>query len=241
MPEESSRSEPPDGAAERRLARLRFDLHDGPQQDVYLLAADLRLFREQVRPLLVGLPEADRVLGRLDDLEAQVVALDGALRRLSTTAQSPFAVPGSLPEALTALAHAFTERTGVAPHTEVTGDLDHLSDSQRLAVLAVVGEALSNVRKHSEASAVTIAVAGDADGVTVRVADDGAGFDPEATMTAAARAGHLGLVGMRDRMAMLGGETRIASRPGGPTVVSATLPAWPAPRPAGRREERDRS
>jgi len=230
MLEDSSRSEPPDGAAERRLARLRFDLHDGPQQDVYLLAADLRLFREQVRPLLIGLPDADRVLGRLDDLEAQVVALDGALRRLSTAAQSPFVVPGSLPEAVASLANAFAQRTGIAPDAEVTGDFDRLSDSQRLAVLALVREALSNVRKHSDARTVTIAVAGDVDGVTVRVSDDGTGFDPEATMTAAARAGHLGLVGMRDRMAMLGGQTRIESRPGGPTVVSATLPAWPAPR-----------
>ena len=44
------------GAVERRLARLRFDLHDGPQQDVHLLAQDLRLFREQLRPMIDGDP-----------------------------------------------------------------------------------------------------------------------------------------------------------------------------------------
>ena len=68
-------------SAERRLARMRYDLHDGPQQDVHLLAQDLNLFREQLRPMILGDPNADRLLGRLDDFEAQLVALDGDLRR----------------------------------------------------------------------------------------------------------------------------------------------------------------
>jgi signal transduction histidine kinase len=52
-------------------------------------------------------------------------------------------------------------------------------------------------------------------------------------MAEAARDGHLGLVGMHERVRMLGGDTRIDSRPGGPTVVSVTLP--PAPATAPRR------
>jgi signal transduction histidine kinase len=47
----------------------------------------------------------------------------------------------------------------------------------------------------------------------------------------AAEAGHLGLVGMRERMRMLGGRTEIQSAPGGPTVVSAVLPRWPSDGP----------
>jgi signal transduction histidine kinase len=221
-------SEAPAGAPERLLARLRFDLHDGPQQDVYILAQDLRLFRDQLRGVIAGSPAESRVLGRLDDLEAQVAALDGGLRRLSTSAQSPFLLPGSLPDALAEVTDAFTVRTGVVPRTEVSGDLRQLSDSQRVAVLALITEALSNIRKHSDAETVGISVTSDRAGVTIEVRDDGAGFDPEATMAGAARDGHLGLVGMHDRMQMLGGRTRIASRPGGPTVISAFLPRWPA-------------
>jgi signal transduction histidine kinase len=214
------------GAVERRLARVRFDLHDGPQQDVILLAQDERLFREQLGPLLDGDPDQARALGRLDDLEAQLLALDGDLRRLSTSAQSPFLSSGSLLESLQRVADAFAKRTGIVPQTDFSADLTQLSESQQIALLALVQEALSNVRKHGEASAVQISIAPHPDGIRAEVSDDGRGFDPETTVARAARAGRLGLVGMHERVRMLGGQTQIDSRPGGPTVVSAVLPRW---------------
>jgi signal transduction histidine kinase len=214
------------GAVERRLARLRFDLHDGPQQDVILLAQDVRLFREQLRPLLDGNPEQGRALGRLDDLEAQLVALDGDLSRLSTSVQSPFLAPDSLPASLQRVTDAFAERAGIVPETDFSADLTQLSNSQQIALLALVREALSNVRKHGEATTVRVSVAADADGIAIRVSDDGRGFDPETTAPRAARAGRLGLVGMHERVRMLGGQTQIDSSPGGPTVISAVLPRF---------------
>jgi len=215
---------------QRRLARLRFDLHDGPQQDVHLLAQDLRLFRDQLRPMIADDPNNDRALGRLDDLEAQLVALDGDLRQLSTSVQSPFLSPNSLHEALAQLTDAFAARTGVTPQTEITGGSIEMTDSQQITLLSLVREALSNIRKHSDAPNVTIEIASGERGLKVKVTDDGSGFDPEATLVSAARAGHLGLVGMHERVRMLGGSTQIESRPGGPTVISATLPRWPAER-----------
>lgn len=214
------------GAVERRLARVRFDLHDGPQQDVILLAQDVRIFRDQLGPLLEGHPDQGRALGRLDDLEAQLLALDGDLRRLSTSVQSPFLSPGSLLESLQRVADAFAKRTGIQPETEFSADLTGLSESQEIALLALVQEALSNVRKHSEASAVRISIAPDPEGIRAQVTDDGRGFDPETTVARAAHAGRLGLVGMHERARMLGGRTQIDSQPGGPTVVSAVLPRW---------------
>lgn len=214
------------GAVERRLARVRFDLHDGPQQDVILLAHDVRLFRDQLRPLLDGDPNQQRALGRLDDLEAQLLALDGDLRRLSTSVQSPFLAPDSLLESLQRVTDAFARRTGIRPDTDYRGDLTQLSDSQQIALLALIQEALSNVRKHGEATSVQISLVSDPDGIRVTVSDDGRGFDPETTVAPAARAGRLGLVGMHERVRMLGGQTRIDSRPGGPTVISAVLPWW---------------
>jgi signal transduction histidine kinase len=214
-------------SVQRRLARLRYDLHDGPQQDVHLLAQDLALFREQLRPMIIGDPNAGRLLGRLDDLEAQLVALDGDLRRLSTAVQSPLMIPGSLPEAVRAVTDAFANRTAVVPEVRFSGQLDDLTDSQQIALLSLIREALSNIRKHSEAAHVQITIAARGDGVRVEIRDDGNGFDPEDTLVAAARAGRLGLVGMHERVRMLGGVTEIDSHPGDGTVISATLPAWP--------------
>ncbi|HWE09796.1 MAG TPA: ATP-binding protein [Solirubrobacteraceae bacterium] len=218
----------PDGAAERLLARLRFDLHDGPQQEVYLLAQDLQLFRDQLQAVIAGNPDEARVLGRLDDLEAQVVAVDAGLRRLSTSAQSPFLLPGTLAEVLAEITDAFARRTGITLRTEITGDLGRLSDSQRVAMLALISEGLTNVGKHSHAATVGISITSEIRGVTVEMRDDGTGFDPEAAMAAATRDGHLGLRGMHDRMSLLGGRTQIESQPGGPTVISAFLPRWPS-------------
>lgn len=213
-------------ALQRRLNRLRFDLHDGPQQEVHLLAQDLSLFREQLSPMIERHPDRDRALGRLDDLEAQLVALDADLRRLSTAARSPL-VEESLADGLAQLAEAFHQRTGIVPRTEVSGSIDALTDSQQIAVLSIVRESLSNVRRHSEADNVEISIAAGEESIVVEVRDDGNGFTPEVQAPAAAPSGHLGLVGMRERTEMLGGRTEILSAPGGPTVVSASLPRWP--------------
>jgi signal transduction histidine kinase len=215
------------GSVERRLARLRFDLHDGPQQDVHLLAQDLALFRDQLRPAISRDPNANRLLGRLDDLEAQLVALDGDLRRLSTAVQSPLLIPGSLPEAVRSVTDSFATRTAIVPTMNFSGHLDELTDSQQIALLSLIREALSNIRQHSEAEHVEITVAAGDDGVRVEIRDDGKGFDLEETLVKAARAGRLGLVGMHERVRMLGGVTRIDSQPGTGTVISATLPPWP--------------
>jgi two-component system sensor histidine kinase UhpB len=214
-------------ALERRLARLRFDLHDGPQQEIHLLAQDLRLFREQLAPMLATHPDRARALGRLDDLEAQLIALDADLRRLTSSSRSPLTGP-SLTDGLLRVAAGFTQRTGIVPDTEITGETESLTDSQQIALLSLVHQALANVRQHSDAEHVTITLTADEDAIVVRVLDDGGGFAPDVAGPRAAQAGHLGLVGMRERMRMLGGHTEIRSAPGGPTVVAATLPRWPA-------------
>jgi NarL family two-component system sensor histidine kinase YdfH len=67
----------------------------------------------------------------------------------------------------------------------------------------------------------------DADGVEARITIDGRGFDPDTTLVQSARDGHLGLVGVHERVRMLGGRTQIESRPRGPTVISAHVPGWP--------------
>jgi signal transduction histidine kinase len=214
-------------ATERRLARLRFDLHDGPQQDLVLLAEDLRFFASQLTTVLHDHPERERVLDRFEDLQARLVALDGALRQISATVQSPFMQPESLPDALSQLTDAFTARSGIEPDMRLEGDLYNLTDSQQITLLGLIRESLSNIREHSDAEHVTIELNADVHSVEARVTDDGRGFEPEATLLKAAREGHLGLVGMHERVRLLGGTTQIESRPGGPTVISISLPSGP--------------
>jgi signal transduction histidine kinase len=221
-------------AAERRLTRLRFDLHDGPQQDVLMLAEDLKLFRSQLETLVTS-DHHPRVLGRVDDLEARLIALDGDLRRISVSVQSPFLHQKSFEDALRTVIEGFSARSGLMPTVRLDGDFTALTDSQHITLLGLIREALSNVREHSQADHVTIAVSTEGGAVTASVTDDGRGFDPETMLVRAARNGHLGLVGMHERVRLLGGSTTITSKPGGPTVIEVTLP--PAPVGAPRRTD----
>jgi signal transduction histidine kinase len=229
-------------ATERRLARVRFDLHDGPQQDLILLGEDLALFRGQLKSAMDGHRHRDQLLGRLEDLQARLVALDGDLRRISVSVQSPFLQAEPLPDALAQLVDDFASRTGIQPETQLRGDLSDLTDSQQIALLGLIREALSNIREHSDARRVRISLTANANAVEATVTDDGRGFDPEETLVRAAREGHLGLVGMHERVRLLGGRTRIDSRPGGPTVISISLPSpdsvMPDPARAASRKKR---
>jgi signal transduction histidine kinase len=222
-------------SSERRLARVRFDLHDGPQQDVILLGEDLHLFRSQLESVLDGNPDRQRMLGRLDDFQAQLVAIDGDLRRISVAVESPFMQTRSFRDTFAQIADEFAERAGIEPEVSLEGDFSQLTDSQYITLIGLIREALSNIREHSDASNVLIELSVAAGGVEATVCDDGRGFDPAKTLVRAAKGGHLGLVSMHERVRMLGGRTQIDSRPGGPTVISISLPPAPegVPRQTG--------
>jgi signal transduction histidine kinase len=211
-------------AAERQLTQLRFDLHDGPMQDLALLGQDLALFSGQLEAVLAEHPWRERIVGRVDDLKAMLVALEGDLRRIASLLESPFLRSQSFPEALAQITSAFAQRTETVPVVELRGELGELPDSYYITLLALIREALNNIREHSDAAHVSISVRSDDGGITATVFDDGRGFDPEDALIEAARGGHLGLVGMHERVQMLGGATQIESRPGGPTVISVRLP-----------------
>lgn len=109
------------------------------------------------------------------------------------------------------------------PDVDVSIDLADgvsLRPSVQATLLRVVQEALHNVRKHARAGAAGVRFRVHGDWVHVEVSDDGRGFDVGSVQGAA---GHLGIVAMQDRVAALGGELQIRSRPGR-TTVEARLP-----------------
>src|SRR5205823_1211819 len=108
----------------------------------------------------------------------------------------------------------------------LAGDFSEMSDSQRIALVRIVQESLSNVRDHSGAGEVEISVEGHGTHIEAVIRDDGRGFDVERAMSDAARAGRMGLLGMIERVRMLGGTCEINSRPGAGTTISLTLDRW---------------
>ncbi|HKD93757.1 MAG TPA: ATP-binding protein [Gaiellaceae bacterium] len=213
-------------AGERRLLRLGFDLHDGPLQEIVALADELRTASNQISAVV---PDdfQQRVRGRFNDVHARLGALDESLRQIAHSIRSTTAVARPVADAVEGELLALESATGIEPDLHVEGDLSSLSDSQKIVLFRVVQEALSNVRKHSEAAKVSVVLRSRRTFVDLAVTDDGCGFDPRQL-----DAHRLGLAGISERVRLLGGAVEIETAPGGGTTVRATLPQWKPSTPA---------
>lgn len=211
---------------ERLLARLGFDLHDGAIQDVAALAGDLRLLRRQLEDALPSGNGSAPLVGRVDDLEARVLAVDGALREIVHSLESPTVVRRPLDQVLRREVESFGRQADIEVDLALRGEFSELSDSQRIALIRIVQESLTNAREHGGATKVSVSVAHRPNEIAAEITDNGRGFDVERTLVRAARRGRVGLVGMSERARLLGGSFDVRSDRGGPTTVSVVLPAW---------------
>ncbi|GIF01399.1 sensor histidine kinase [Paractinoplanes rishiriensis] len=114
------------------------------------------------------------------------------------------------------------EQAGVPVELEVRG-VDRLPEGVALSVYRIVQEALTNVVRHAAPASCRVAVVGDRDEVRVEVVDDGPG---QRVLPATGRTGH-GLIGMRERVLMYGGEFHAGPRVQGGFGVSARIPCEP--------------
>jgi signal transduction histidine kinase len=112
------------------------------------------------------------------------------------------------------------------------GDSDNLPDEYKTCIYRVVQEALHNCSRHSQATRVRIRVQQTPVQVSLSVQDDGCGFDVRQSKG-------LGLLGIEERVAHLGGECRVHSDPGSGTILSVELPLPAEPEKGGRSVEAD--
>jgi len=213
------------GNAEARLTRLGFDLHDGPVQDVLVLGQETRELRDQIYPFVLE-THRELAFGRFEDLLARVVDLDRQLRDAAHSLESRSIVSRPLAEILHREVEAFGSQTEIEATLTILGDPEILGAQQRVAVFRAIQESLSNVREHSGASSVDVRLQMRRNWVEVKVTDNGHGFEVNRSLAQAAQRGRLGIVGMGERMRMLGGTFDIDSEPGGPTSIRFALPRW---------------
>jgi signal transduction histidine kinase len=215
-------------ASERRVTRIGFDLHDGPIQTLAMLIGDTRLVGSQVAEMLDGDPRRPLVGGRLGDLKARMVALEFELRCMCHSLEAPAVLCRPLERVLEHEAVALQRLSGIQAEIVLEGCFDDMTPSQRIALLRVVQEALRNVREHSGAKTVAINIQATRRGTEAVIEDDGGGFDVDEALARAVRDGRVGLIGMMERVRLLGGRCDVRSRKGGPSTVSLLLPAWRA-------------
>jgi signal transduction histidine kinase len=153
----------------------------------------------------------------VNDLLAEVRAMSHSLR------PAPFD-EGQLLPALNALAKSEGTRGRLTVLIESPERDLVLPHEIELVCYRVVREAIANVVKHARARNVCVFLGQDADQLTVSVVDDGRGFDVAPTTRQAVRDGHLGLVGMRERLNRVGGSLSVSSTVGQGTTVTCLVP-----------------
>jgi PAS domain S-box-containing protein len=131
--------------------------------------------------------------------------------------------------ALHAFVKSFSAQTGIRVHLSAFAAVEKLAAAKRTALYRVAQEALTNVARHARASKVDLRIEKSARAVSMTVTDDGKGFKQQ-SVPPAREGTRLGLLGMSERLEMIGGGLTITSAPGKGTTVLAQLPRSDQPR-----------
>jgi signal transduction histidine kinase len=198
---------------ERR--RLALDLHDDPVQTLTYLVRMLEQLTDDPRLP----PELAPRVRRNGELATEVV---DALRTVIHGLRPPVLDDLGVVAALRQLVNEVQNRFGVSIRMRVSGDQVRLSAQCELTVYRVAQEALSNVVRHAQATHSRVDLQfGEL--VVLTVTDDGRGIPADGTSSESSGGG-LGLIGMRERVTLLGGSLEVRSHGPHGTLVRATLP-----------------
>lgn len=201
--------------------RLSRELHDGPLQVLVGMNLQLGLLLSRSGPELARSPTGEALSG----LQLEVRSLMTELREVCTGLRPPMLDTLGLSSALRALADNWAAEEHVSLRLELPQDvsLSFLPGEVALNLYRVVQEALTNVAHHAAARLVFISLACDPqlEVLTLTIQDNGKGFVPEEAFHQAGQ-NHFGLVGMQERVRLIGGYWTLSSAPGRGTAIQVT-------------------
>ena len=198
---------------EQEKSRIARELHDELGQSLTALKMDVIALRREVPADSKGMSER---IARIEAMLNQTVA---ATRRISADLRPLMLDDLGLTAAVEWVVQEFTDRSHAECIVVTNGNLD-LQDPHATAVFRVLQESLTNIAKHANASRVDVLIERTAEQIHLRVQDNGDGFSLESPRK---RNSH-GLLGVRERAYLLGGQSQISSTPGEGTVVELWLP-----------------
>lgn len=202
---------------EEERARIARDLHDELGAHLTGIKMALGQLRESLGQAS-GL-ERQRQQAQYAEYAEKLVDEAGDAMHGIIDGLCPPIVEFGLAEALEWQSRMFTRQTGIVCRQRCAGELDALDEFEVITLFRIVREALSNVAKYAQADNVAIAVECDGGTLTLRIEDDGRGFDPLRT----ARKGS-GLGNMRRRAQALQGVLQLDSAPGRGTAIRVSVP-----------------
>jgi PAS domain S-box-containing protein len=207
---------------EEERRRLSRELHDQLGQDVDALMLGLK-------SLEVYGPAPSAAALRIKQLEALTAQIGQEMHRLAWALRPPDLDDEGIETVLQNYVEEWSRRSGIAVDFHSRGFTGQpLPSSLETALYRIVQEAFTNVLRHAQAQRVSVLLERRRDHVLAIVEDDGAGFDVDVLLSARQGQGRLGVVGMRERAALVDGTVEIESTPGVGTTVFIRLPLPPS-------------
>jgi signal transduction histidine kinase len=205
-------------AQEEERRRLARELHDQMGQDLTVLMLGLKALRDTA-------PDDSPVHARVEPLQSLAARMGREVRTLALQLRPPALDDLGLVATLANDVEQWSARVLIAVDFHTIGlEERRLPSAIETALYRLVQEALTNVLKHAQAASVSLIIERRVDAVQMIVEDDGLGFDVEAMWRNAHTEQRLGLIGMAERAAQLGGTLTIESAPGSGTTVFVRIP-----------------
>ncbi|HXW01563.1 MAG TPA: histidine kinase, partial [Anaerolineae bacterium] len=203
---------------EQERKHLAREIHDQVIQD--LLSVNYRLEEvEEEEAITLALKE------EVADIRSSIKMLVDDLRRICGNLRPPTIDSLGVGAALQSHSRDWSERTGIAVELQLDSNLGRLPEAIELSIFRIVQEGLSNIRKHAQASAVQISLKHTSPRtLLISIADNGRGIATNFNLAALSTNGHYGLLGISERIALLGGRLKLQNRPGGGLLLEVEIP-----------------
>jgi signal transduction histidine kinase len=206
---------------EAERTRLAHELHDVTIQGLIAL-------KQRGQMALKALShDPARAGARLQELNSLIDEEIASLRQLIGDLRPIYLEDLGFVPALEMLPRLMQERSGLSLHLTVHGAAVRLAQDVELAAYRIVQQALANVAAHAQASNVWLEVSFTTEHLTLVICDDGCGFTPPDQPADLVHQGHFGLMGMRERVLLYGGQLTITASPGQGATITARLPLLP--------------
>ena len=197
---------------EEEKARIAREVHDELGQMLTVLKLETSMCELAYADLDPGLRE------RLNSMKKLIAQLFQLVRDVATALRPPILDAG-ICSAIEWQARRFEARTQIPCLVQVPEHLPPLSAAKEVGLFRILQEALTNVIRHAQAQTVELTLSVQGKELCLSISDDGQGFEPSA-----GRPASFGLVGMRERVLMLGGTLSLQSEPGAGTTLSVRVP-----------------
>jgi two-component system sensor histidine kinase UhpB len=208
-------------ALEEERQQIALTLHDDTGQSLSLLIINLESLEAQ-------LPADEEVLlAKIGETRQFAQEALTNLRQIVYGLRPSILDDLGLIPAIRWYARTNLEKAGILVEINANGEVEPLPSQLKSTLFRITQEAINNILRHSHAQNVNISLAHQGENIVLEVADDGRGFDPNSVKEEALQLHHIGILGMQERAELVGGRTKLFSKPGSGTRIVISVPCHP--------------